>query len=71
MNRSERRKRNRCKYFTQPYKNARTRRRAYEYYWPDDDTASTPVHEGKPTIMSRLKSVLNKFSLLKFKNIQE
>lgn len=36
MNRVERRKamRTRCKYYTQPYKNGRTRDRARRYYWP-------------------------------------
>jgi len=39
MNRVERRKalRKRCKYFTQPYKNGRTRERARLYYWPPKD----------------------------------
>ena len=35
-NREQKRKllKERCKYYTQPYKNGRTRDRARKYYWP-------------------------------------
>ncbi len=60
MNREERRKseKNRCKFYTQPYKNGRTRDRARRYYFPPRGNAI----EVEPVEFKKL----NGFSLSKF-----